>query len=140
VLFRLVSSTVVASAVAASVVAPSAGAASSTVAVVFYAGADGGVSSIACITVIILRLFGPVDFLAAEGSSFFCKSLISCGPSGLSLIGKDSVIAFRISSTSAAEGVEGVSSSISVVFGFGAATFLFFGAATFGSGLDFLFL
>jgi hypothetical protein len=37
-------------------------------------------------------------------------------PSGLSLIGKDSVITFKISSTSAAEGVEGVSSSILVVF------------------------
>jgi hypothetical protein len=56
------------------------------------------------------------------------------------LIGKDLVITFRISSTSAAEGVEGVSSSILVVFGFGAAAFFFFGAATFGSGLDFLFL
>jgi hypothetical protein len=54
------------------------------------------------------------------------------------LIGKDSVITFRISSTSAAEGVEGVSFSISVVFGLGAVAFLFFGAATFGSGLDFL--
>jgi hypothetical protein len=54
------------------------------------------------------------------------------------LIGKDSVITFRISSKSAAEGVEGVSSSISVVFYFGAASFLYFGAATFGSGLDFL--
>jgi hypothetical protein len=61
-------------------------------------------------------------------------------PSGLSsLIGKDSVITFKISSTSAVEGVEGVSSSISVIFGFKAAAFLFFGAATFGSGLDFLF-
>jgi hypothetical protein len=77
--------------------------------------------------------------MAAEGSSFFCKSFVSYGPSGLSLTGKDSVITFRISSTSAAEGVEEVSSSISAVFGFGAAAFLFFEAATFGSGLDFLF-
>jgi hypothetical protein len=53
------------------------------------------------------------------------------------MIDKDSIIIFKISSTSAAEGVEGVSSSISVVFGFGAAVFLFFGTATFGSGLDF---
>jgi hypothetical protein len=91
----------------------------------------------ASITVIILRLFVLADFFAVESSPFFCKSFVRCGPSGLSVIGKDSVITFKISSTSAAEGVEGVSSSISVVFGFGAATFLFFGAATFGSGLDF---
>jgi hypothetical protein len=55
------------------------------------------------------------------------------------LIGKDSVITFKISSTSAAEGVEGVSSSISAVFGSGVAALLFFEIATFGSGLDFLF-
>jgi hypothetical protein len=55
------------------------------------------------------------------------------------LIDKDSVITFRISSTSSAEGVEGVSSSILAAFGSGAAVFLFFEAATFGSGLDFLF-
>jgi hypothetical protein len=91
----------------------------------------------ASITVIILRLFVLADFFAVESSPFFCKSFVRCGPSGLSVIGKDSVITFKISSTSAAEGVEGVSSSISVVFGFGAATFLFFGVATFGSGLDF---
>jgi hypothetical protein len=134
----LVSSAVAASAVAASAGAASVAAASSA-AGVFYAEAGGGVSSIASITVIILRLFGSADFLAAEGSSFFCKSFIRCGPSGLSLIGKDSVITLRISSTSAAEGVVGVSSSISVVFYFGAAAFLFFGTATFGLGLDFLF-
>jgi hypothetical protein len=98
------------------------------------------VSSIACITVIILRFFGPTAFFAAEGSSFFCKSFVSCDPSGLSsLIGKDSVITFRISSTSAAEGVEGVSSSISAAFVSGAATYLFFEVAIFGSGLVFLF-
>jgi hypothetical protein len=116
VLFRLVSSAVVASAIAASVVATSAAA------VVFDDEAGGGVSSIACIT---------------EGSSFFCKSFASCGPSGLSLTGKDSVITFRISSMSAAEGVKGVSSYISAVFGFGAATFLFFEAAT--SAQDWIF-
>jgi hypothetical protein len=54
------------------------------------------------------------------------------------VVGKDSVITFKISSSSAAEGVEGASSSVSVVLGFGAATFLFFGAAIFSSGLDFL--
>jgi hypothetical protein len=53
------------------------------------------------------------------------------------LTGKDSVITFQISSTTAAEGVEGASSS--AVFGFGAAAFLFFEAAIFGSGLNFLF-
>jgi hypothetical protein len=85
-------------------------------------------------------LFGPTAFFAAEGSSFFCKSFVSCGPSGLSsLIGKDLVITFKISSTSAAEGVEGVSSSISAAFGSRVAALLFFEITIFGSGLDFLF-
>jgi hypothetical protein len=53
------------------------------------------------------------------------------------LRGKDSVITFKIYSTSAAGGIEGISSSISVVFGSTAEAFLFFGTATFGSGLDF---
>jgi hypothetical protein len=58
------------------------------------------------------------------------------------LTGKGSVITFRISSTSAAEGVAGASSSRADVFGFGDAgfgdaAFLFLGAATFGSGLSF---
>jgi hypothetical protein len=77
--------------------------------------------------------------LIAAGSSFFFKSFISCGPSGLSLRGKDLVITFKISSTSAAGGVEGTSYSISVDLGFAAATFLFFGTTTFVSGLDFFF-
>jgi hypothetical protein len=55
------------------------------------------------------------------------------------LIGKGSVITFRISSTSAAEGVAGASSSQAGIFGFGDEDFLFFGAAIFGSGLSFLF-
>jgi hypothetical protein len=38
-----------------------------------------------------------------------------------------------------AEGVAAVSSSISVAFCFGAASFLFFEASVFGSGLSFLF-
>jgi hypothetical protein len=92
----------------------------------------------ASITVIILRFFDPADFFVAEGSFFFCKSVVRCGPSGLSMICNDSFITFRISSTLAAEGVEGVSSSVSVAFCFGAATFLFFGATAFGSGLNFL--
>jgi hypothetical protein len=59
-------------------------------------------------------------------------------PRGLSsLIGKDSVITFKISSTSAAEGVEGASSFILAIFGSRVAAFLFFEVATFGSGLDF---
>jgi hypothetical protein len=130
----------VSSAVSASTVAASAGAAlvaaASSAAGVFDTEAGGGVSSMTSITVIILRLFGTADFLAAEESSF-CKTFVRCGPSGLSLIGKDSVITIRISSTSAAEGVEGASSSSSVDFGLGAAAFLFFGAATFCLGLDF---
>jgi hypothetical protein len=55
------------------------------------------------------------------------------------LIGKGSVITFRISSTSAAEGVAGASPSWPDVFGFGAVAFLFFEVAIFGSGLSFLF-
>jgi hypothetical protein len=101
---------------------------------------DGGVFSMACITLPILRFFSPSAFFVAEGSSFFYKSFISSGPRGLnSFIGKDSVITFKISSTSAAGGVEGVSSSISVTVGSGVEAFLFFKAATFGSGLYFLF-
>jgi hypothetical protein len=53
------------------------------------------------------------------------------------LTGKGSVITFRISSTLAAEGVAGVSSSQADVFGFGDAAFVFLGAATFGSGISF---
>jgi hypothetical protein len=105
-----VSSRFVSSVVSASAVAASAGAASvavvSSAAGVFDAEAGGGVSSIASKTVMILHLFSA-GFLIAVGSSFFCKSFISCGPSGLSLRGKDSVITFKISSTSAAGGVEG---------------------------------
>jgi hypothetical protein len=142
VLSKFVSSVVEVLAVPASVVVASVGTALIVVALsiagVFDAEAGGGVSSIASITVIILHFFGPADFFAAEGSFSFCKSFVRCGPSGLSLIGKDSVITFRISSTSAAEGVEGVSSSISVAFCFGAVAFLFFGATAFGSGLSFL--
>jgi hypothetical protein len=130
-------------AVAASAIAASAGAASVdaalSIAGAFYAEAGGGVSSMASVTVIILCFFGLADFFVAEGSFFFCKSFVRCGPSGLSLLGKDSVITFRISSTSAAEGVEGASSSLSVAFYFGVVAFLFFGATTFGSGLNFLF-
>jgi hypothetical protein len=60
-------------------------------------------------TVIILRFFGSAGFSATEGSFFFCKSFISSGPSGLSLLGRDSVITFKISSASVVEGVEGTS-------------------------------
>jgi hypothetical protein len=80
------------SAVAASAVAVSVGAASTVVAPstagVFDAEAGGGVSSMASVTVIILRFFGTADFFVAEGSFFFYKSFVRCGPSGLSLIGK----------------------------------------------------
>jgi hypothetical protein len=77
--------------------------------------------------------------------SFFVllKNFVSSGASGLSLTGKGSVITFRRSSTSTTEGVAGASSSRTDVLGFGDAgfgdtTFLFLGAATFGSGLSFL--
>jgi hypothetical protein len=119
----------VASAAAASEVEASAAA-------IFGAEADGGVSSIASMTVIILCFFGSVGFSATEGSFFFYKSFISFGPSGLSLLGRDSVITFKISSMSVAKGVEGISSSKSA-FGFGAVAFLFFETAIFGLGLDF---
>jgi hypothetical protein len=134
---RFVSSTVSASAVTASAGASSVAAVSSATGV-FDAETGGGVSSIASKTVMILRLFSA-GFLITAGSSFFYKSFISCGPGGLSLRGKDLVITFKISSTSGAGGVEGISSSISVVFCFVAAAFLFFVTATFGSGLDFFF-
>jgi hypothetical protein len=127
-----------ASAAAASEVEASAGAASA--AAVFSAEAGGGVSSIASMTVIILRFFGSAGFSAAEGFFFFYKSFISSDPTGLSLLGRDSVITFKISSALVTEGVEGASSSKSA-FGFEAGAFLFFDTATFGSGLDFfLFL
>jgi hypothetical protein len=54
-------------------------------------------------------------------------------------MGKDSVIIFKISAISAAGSVEGVSSVASVTFGSGLSAFLFFKAAAFGSGVDFLF-
>jgi hypothetical protein len=135
VLSRFMASVVVALAGVASVAV-----ATSAAVVIFDAEAGGGVSSIAYITVIILRFFGPAAFFVAEASSFFCKSLVSCGPNGLSnLIGRGSVITFKTSSTLAAEGVEGAPSSISAIFGSRVAGFLFFEVATFGSGLDFLF-
>jgi hypothetical protein len=65
------------------------------------------------------------------------------------LTGKDLVITFRISSTSAAEGVAGTSSSRTNLSGsgdagfgdagFGDAAFLFLGATTFGSNFSFFF-
>jgi hypothetical protein len=125
-----------ASAAAALEVEASAGAAS--VAAIFGAEADGGVSSIASMTVIIHRFFGSAGFSTTEGSFVFYKSFISSSPSGLSLLGRDSVITFKISSALVAEGVEGISSSKSA-FGFGAVAFLFFETATFGSELDFFF-
>jgi hypothetical protein len=53
------------------------------------------------------------------------------------LIGKDSVITFKISYISAAEGVEGAFSSISAIFGSGVAVFVFLEVATcWGEGKD----
>jgi hypothetical protein len=54
-------------------------------------------------------------------------------------MGKDPVITFKISAISAAGGVEGVSSAALIIFGSGLSAFLFFEAAVFGSGVDFLF-
>jgi hypothetical protein len=67
----------------ASAIAASAEAATSAAGVIFYAEASGGVSTMACITVTILHFFGPTAFFTAEGSSFFCKSFVSCGPEEL---------------------------------------------------------
>jgi hypothetical protein len=66
----------------------------------------------ACITFTIHRFFGSFTFsFAAEGCFFFYKNCVSSDPSGLSsLKDGESVITFRISATSAAEGVEGASS------------------------------
>jgi K+ transporter len=75
-----------------------------------------------------------------EGSPFFCKSFVSSGLRGLSsLMGKDSVITFKISAISAVRGVKEVSSVASVIFGSGVSAFLFFKIVAFGSGVDFLF-
>jgi hypothetical protein len=66
----------------------------------------------------ILRFFCPSTFsFAAEGCSFFYKNFVSSGPRGLnSSMGRESVIIFKISATSAVEGVEGAS-SVSSTFG-----------------------
>jgi hypothetical protein len=68
-----------------------------------------------CITFTIRRFFGSFTFsFAAEGHPFFYKNCVSSDPSGPSnLKGGESVITFRISATSAVEGVEGLSFSAS---------------------------
>jgi hypothetical protein len=83
VLSKFVASALVASAVVASVGAASVAIAASAASVIFHYEASDGVSSIASVTVIILHLFDPADFFAAEGASFFCKSFVRCGPSDL---------------------------------------------------------
>jgi hypothetical protein len=77
--------------------------------------AEGGVHSMACITFTICCFFGSFTFsYVAEGCPFFCKNCVSSDPSGLnSLKDGESVISFRISATSVAEGIEGVSFSAS---------------------------
>jgi hypothetical protein len=66
------------SAVAPSAVAASAGATSVAVALLtagaFDVEASGGVSSMASVTVIILRFFGPADFFVAEAPSSSIKA------------------------------------------------------------------
>jgi hypothetical protein len=66
----------------------------------------------ACITFTIHCFFCSFTFSStAEGCPFFCKKFVSSDPIGLSSSkGGESVITFRISATSAAEGVEGASS------------------------------
>jgi hypothetical protein len=55
------------------------------------------------------------------------------------LTGKDSVITFKISSTSVAEGVAEVPSSSSVAFCFGVEVFLFFETLVFSLDSSFFF-
>jgi hypothetical protein len=85
---------------------------------ILAAEAEGSVRSMACITLTILHFFCPSAFsFAAEGCSFFCKNFISSGPRGLSsLMGRESVITFKISAISAPKGVAGAS-SVSSIFG-----------------------
>jgi hypothetical protein len=52
-------------------------------------------------------------------------------------MGKDSVITFRISASSAVGGVEGASSLVSATFGPTTSGFLFLETVAFGSGVDF---
>jgi hypothetical protein len=73
VLSRLVAS---AAAASAEVTALAAG-------VIFDAEAGSGVSSMACIIVIILCFLGPTAFFVAEGSSFFCKASLDVVPEDL---------------------------------------------------------
>jgi hypothetical protein len=105
--------------VVASFSASAAASASAPAAVTILAAeAEGGVRSMACITLTMLRFFCPSVFsFAAEGCSFFCKNFVSSVPRGLSnLLGRESVITFKISATSGVEGVEGAS-SVSSFFG-----------------------
>jgi hypothetical protein len=85
----------------------------------FVAEAEGGVCSIACITFIIHRFFCPSIFSSvAEGVSVLCKSFVSSNPRGLSsLNGGDSVITFKISTTSTANGDGGIFFAASSSFG-----------------------
>jgi hypothetical protein len=76
--------------------------------IVLSAEAGGGVCSIAYITFIIHRFFCPLAFPSTvEAVSFDCKRLVRSNLRGLSSAnGMGSVITFRISETSAAEGEE----------------------------------
>ena len=77
----------------------------------FTSGYEGSVRSMACITFTIRRFFCSFTFSSVvEGCPLFCKNFASSDPSELSsLKGGESVITFRISATSTAEGVEGAS-------------------------------
>jgi hypothetical protein len=80
VLSKLAAST---AAVASADMFASAAASVLAVGAILDAEADGGIRSMACITLPILRFFSPSVFFVAEGSSFFCKSFVSSGPRGL---------------------------------------------------------
>jgi hypothetical protein len=110
------------------------------------AKANVGVYSMASSIFIIRRFFWPpFPPSAAEEISLVCKRLVSSNLRGLSSAnGKDSVITFKISETSAAEDAEGlvVCFGTSCIFVFSrdiSASFRFLGADTFVSGTVFCF-
>jgi hypothetical protein len=118
----------------------------STCIAAFAAEVEGGVCSIACITFIICRFFCPPTFSSTAGAvSFDCKRLVKSNLRGLSSAnGMDSVIIFRISDTSVAEGERGLIVFSGTSYTIGSAedilsSFRFSGAESFGSGRVFCF-
>jgi hypothetical protein len=112
--------------------------------VAFVAEAQGGVFSIACIIFTIHRFFCPSIFSSiAKGVALLYKSFVSSNPRGLSsLNGGDSIITFKISTTSVADGDRGVFSAASSTFGSVEgiwSSFRFLEIVAFSSGVVFAF-